>query len=187
MATADLAADAHAVTVGQAHVQHGHGRIEGVDATHGLACGGGLPHDLDAVGFEQIADAAPDDLVVVQQEHGDRTVHAETLPVAPAPAGPSALVAPRIGGGGARRAAGVGCVVGGDRRARRRRDAAFTGQASRALARRLRRRGWALVAPPQSFFVDKKNRLLADQAARAEAWGASLAATVGRDGAGTRA
>jgi hypothetical protein len=65
--------------------------------------------------------------------------------------------------------------------------AAFTGRASRTLGRRLRRRGWALVAPPQSFLVDKKNRLLADQPARAEAWGASLAASVGRDGAETRA
>ena len=64
--------------------------------------------------------------------------------------------------------------------------AAFTGRASRALGRRLRRRGWALGAPPQSFLVDKKNRLLADQPARAEAWGASLAASVGRDSAGTR-
>ncbi len=54
----------------------------------------------------------------------------------------------------------------------------LTGQASKGIAKRLRRHGFDLVCDPESFFVDKENRLEADEAERAEAWGRSLAAAV---------
>ena len=50
-----------------------------------------------------------------------------------------------------------------------------TGRASRGIAKRLRHHGATMVAPPESFLVDKKNHLDGDEAARAEAWGAGLA------------
>jgi Flavodoxin domain len=53
----------------------------------------------------------------------------------------------------------------------------LTGRASRRIARRLRRKGFAVVADPQSFLVAKGDQLVAGEAERAEAWGRSLAAT----------
>ena len=53
--------------------------------------------------------------------------------------------------------------------------AALTGRASRSISRVLSRHGMTLLAPAESFLVDKKNRLLAGEIERAEAWGASLA------------
>jgi len=53
--------------------------------------------------------------------------------------------------------------------------AAFTGRASKRIARRLHRRGCTLAVAPESFLVDKQNHLLEDQSERAEAWGRSLA------------
>ena len=53
--------------------------------------------------------------------------------------------------------------------------AVVTGQASKGIAKRLRRHGFELVAGPESFFVDKENRLEPDEAERAEEWGRSLA------------
>jgi hypothetical protein len=48
------------------------GRSAGDPGT-GLGGGAGLADDLDVVlGFQQLRDAAPDDLVVVEQEHRDR-------------------------------------------------------------------------------------------------------------------
>jgi hypothetical protein len=63
--------------------------------------------------------------------------------------------------------------------------AAFTGRASRGIARRLKGRGYRLAADPQSFLVDKHNHLLAGEAERAEAWGRALGAYVVRDGGPT--
>jgi hypothetical protein len=54
--------------------------------------------------------------------------------------------------------------------------AAITGRASRGIARGLRRRGFQVVAKPESFFVDKQNRLRAGEEDRAVAWGEQLAA-----------
>ena len=56
--------------------------------------------------------------------------------------------------------------------------AVLTGRASRAIDRRLRSHGYAIVAEPESFLVDKKNRLLDGEADRASAWGAHLARTL---------
>jgi hypothetical protein len=52
----------------------------------------------------------------------------------------------------------------------------LTGRASRRIARRLRRKGFPIVADPQSFLIAKGDRLVAGEAERAEAWGRSLAA-----------
>lgn len=56
----------------------------------------------------------------------------------------------------------------------------LTGQASKGIAKRLRRHGFELVVEPESFFVDKENHLEPDEAARAEAWGRSLAESLQR-------
>ncbi len=53
---------------------------------------------------------------------------------------------------------------------------AFTGRASKAIAKRLRRHGWTAVAEPESFLVNKGTHLLDHEADRARAWGASLVA-----------
>ena len=53
-----------------------------------------------------------------------------------------------------------------------------TGQASKGIAKRLRRHGFDLVVEPESYFVDKSNHLEPDEADRAEAWGRSLAETL---------
>lgn len=50
-----------------------------------------------------------------------------------------------------------------------------TGRASRGIAKRLQHHGATMVAPPESFLVDKQTHLDADEAARAEVWGAALA------------
>ena len=58
---------------------------------------------------------------------------------------------------------------------------AFTGRASKAIAKRLRRHGWTTVAEPESFLVTKDGHLLDHEADRARAWGSSLAnASTGR-------
>jgi Flavodoxin domain len=53
--------------------------------------------------------------------------------------------------------------------------AMFTGRASKAIARRLRRHGAAMAAEPESFLVTKHNRLLPGEEGRARAWGRQLA------------
>jgi signal transduction histidine kinase len=76
MGRADLSADLHAVTVGQADVEHrdvGTGRR---DARQGLGGGSGLAHDFEvAVRLEELLDAATDDLVVIEQEHPHYVAH----------------------------------------------------------------------------------------------------------------
>jgi Flavodoxin len=58
--------------------------------------------------------------------------------------------------------------------------AALTGRAAKGIAKRLRRRGYHQVAEPESFLVDKHNRLLPGESLRARAWGLQLAAAVSR-------
>ena len=53
--------------------------------------------------------------------------------------------------------------------------AVFTGRASKAIARGLARSGARLIAPPESFLVDKKSHLLGNETERARVWGAELA------------
>lgn len=52
---------------------------------------------------------------------------------------------------------------------------ALTGQASRGISRLLRKRGYRLVATPESFLVDKQNTLRDGESSRARRWGATLA------------
>jgi hypothetical protein len=51
---------------------------------------------------------------------------------------------------------------------------AFTGRASRGVGKLLKRRGYSLVAAPESFLVGKRSTLLDGEAARARRWGAAL-------------
>ena len=53
--------------------------------------------------------------------------------------------------------------------------AIFTGRASRGIAKRLRDHGFHLVTTPESFLVDKHNRLLDGEADRATSWGRAVA------------
>jgi hypothetical protein len=55
----------------------------------------------------------------------------------------------------------------------------FSGRASRAIARALRRRGFESVAS-KTFLVTKNNALVAGELDRARAWGVELAARLGR-------
>jgi hypothetical protein len=61
---------------------------------------------------------------------------------------------------------------------------ALTGRASRGIAKRLERHGASLIAPPESFFVGRDNRLADGEAERAEEWGASLARAFAGPGEG---
>jgi hypothetical protein len=53
----------------------------------------------------------------------------------------------------------------------------FTGQASRTIARQLRRRGYRVLTPRHSFAISKQNGLDASQAERGRTWGQALAFT----------
>jgi hypothetical protein len=53
---------------------------------------------------------------------------------------------------------------------------AFTGRASRPIARLLKRHGYRLIAAPESFVVGSQNTLLDGEAARARRWGMTLGA-----------
>jgi hypothetical protein len=55
--------------------------------------------------------------------------------------------------------------------------AIFTGRASRQIAKRLRRHGFEVIIPPESFFVTKEGHLGSGEEARAFEWGRQL--TVG--------
>ncbi len=52
----------------------------------------------------------------------------------------------------------------------------LTGRAALGIARRLRRHGYRLVLPPESFIVDRQNHLLPGELQRATRWGRGLAA-----------
>ncbi|HWH13893.1 MAG TPA: flavodoxin domain-containing protein [Miltoncostaeaceae bacterium] len=54
----------------------------------------------------------------------------------------------------------------------------LTGRAARGIAHRLRDAGATLAAAPESFLVDRHNRLEDGEAERAEGWGRSLAAAL---------
>ena len=56
--------------------------------------------------------------------------------------------------------------------------AAFTGRASKGVARLLRAHGFELIAEPESFLVTKQDRLEPHETARAREWGVRLAAMV---------
>ena len=56
---------------------------------------------------------------------------------------------------------------------------AFTGHASHGISRLLRRRGYRLIAPPESFVVTKLNTLADGEPSRARRWGEALAAEAG--------
>ena len=56
--------------------------------------------------------------------------------------------------------------------------AALTGRASKAINRGLASHGMSVVAPPESFLVDKNGSFLPGEVARAAAWGATLARAV---------
>lgn len=58
--------------------------------------------------------------------------------------------------------------------------ALFTGRAAKGIAKRLRRRGGALIAPVESFIVTKTNHLAPGEGARAQEWGRQLASAVER-------
>ena len=58
--------------------------------------------------------------------------------------------------------------------------AAFTGRASKGIARALSRHGLTVVVAPESFFVDWKSHLLPGETDRAREWGARLARTIER-------
>jgi Flavodoxin domain len=53
--------------------------------------------------------------------------------------------------------------------------AAFTGRASKGIAKRLRRHGCELVVEPESFLVTKQTHLVDDEMAHARNWGSQLA------------
>jgi menaquinone-dependent protoporphyrinogen IX oxidase len=52
----------------------------------------------------------------------------------------------------------------------------LTGRASRGISRLLKRHGYHLIAPPESFVVTKLNTLADGESSRARRWGAALAA-----------
>jgi len=53
-----------------------------------------------------------------------------------------------------------------------------SGRASKSIRRELLRHGLSLVAPAESFLVDRKNHLLTGEVARARQWGENLARIV---------
>ena len=57
--------------------------------------------------------------------------------------------------------------------------AAFTGQASKRVARLLRAHGSDMAMEPESFLVTKQNQLVEGESARAREWGTKLAAAIG--------
>jgi hypothetical protein len=65
--------------------------------------------------------------------------------------------------------------------------AAFTGRASKGIAKRLRRHGCSLVVGPESFLVTKQTHLEDGEQARARAWGASVARARGDAAIGSSA
>jgi hypothetical protein len=56
--------------------------------------------------------------------------------------------------------------------------AAFTGRASKGVARLLHAHGFDVIAEPESFLVTKQDRLEPDETTRAREWGSKLAASI---------
>ena len=62
-----------AVAVGQPDVEHGHVRPQrGIRASADSAVAASPMTSISGLGLKQLPDAAPDDLMVVEQEHPDR-------------------------------------------------------------------------------------------------------------------
>jgi hypothetical protein len=57
---------------------------------------------------------------------------------------------------------------------------AFTGRASKGIARKLQHHGTTLVSDPESFLVTKQNHLEPDEEVRARAWGVDLGRVMGQ-------
>jgi hypothetical protein len=57
-------------------------------------------------------------------------------------------------------------------------SAAFTGRASKGIARKLAHHGGSLVVPPQSFLVTKSTRLEPHELDRAQRWASDIVAAV---------
>ncbi len=55
---------------------------------------------------------------------------------------------------------------------------AITGRASKGIAKRLRHHGFELISEPESFLVNRDDRLVVGEAARARAWATTLGAVV---------
>ena len=55
----------------------------------------------------------------------------------------------------------------------------LTGRASHGISRLLKRHGYRLIAPPESFVVTKQSTLADGEASRARRWGEALAAEAG--------
>ncbi len=58
----------------------------------------------------------------------------------------------------------------------------LTGHASKAISRELKRHGFRLAAPPESFRVDRNNHLVDGEEERAAAWGRVLAESMAEKG-----
>jgi len=56
--------------------------------------------------------------------------------------------------------------------------AAFTGRASKGIAKQLRRHGCAVLVEPESFLVTKETHLEPDEEARARRWGETVRAAM---------
>jgi hypothetical protein len=64
--------------------------------------------------------------------------------------------------------------------------AALTGRASKGIARRLKAKGYTLIAEPHSFLVTKESHLEPHEEATARDWGARLGADLVKSGASIR-
>jgi hypothetical protein len=63
----DLPTRSHTVALGKSDVENGDIRIEGGDLKHGIVLRARLADDRDvALGLEQIANAPPNDLVIIE-------------------------------------------------------------------------------------------------------------------------
>ncbi len=64
---------------------------------------------------------------------------------------------------------------------------AFTGRASRGIARALRQHGYVLLTAPESFLIGKHNTLLDGEDTRARSWGSALGTAASNAFASTHA
>jgi hypothetical protein len=72
MTRANLPTDLHPVTVGKSHIEDGDIGRGRRDAVQRFLCGSRLTHDFDAfVGLEELAKAAANDLVIIEEEHSN--------------------------------------------------------------------------------------------------------------------
>ena len=82
MAAADVAANLDTAAVGDPYIEDGDIGTGARDAVERLGGRAGLAHDFQVVfGLEQLADAAADHLVVVEQEDLDDALLGHSLPI----------------------------------------------------------------------------------------------------------